>query len=279
MRWLLFFAITAATWSAIVQAAAAVVLVAVTYIYVHLTRRILGKTAEYVELTRGLVTETAAQSKLQYSPVIGIQVDKMYITQPYGEYLRDFGTQLTLLNLGNAPAIEINVDGEIVLQHFAIGDCSELPSRFWPKMIPFIKPNQTVTEDERNHFSPVFGFPCIVAMHEDWKRCFDEERWKPALEKVKRVEELNLWQRFNMVVKQPVLRIIVYYRNHLEQYFKSTLEVPLLLDKELNDEALEIRDGGTPSPVFHAGPISKDEMMEEMKDREKRRKLSDVRNA
>ncbi len=204
---------------------------------------------------------------------------KMYITKPQGEYIRDFGTQLMLINLGNAPAIEINVDGEIVLQHFAVGDCSDLPSRFWSQMIPFLRPDEAATEGEGKHFSPIFGFPCIVAMYEDWKRCFDEARWKPAMEEVKEVEELNIWQRFNMVVKQPVLRIVVYYRNHLEQYFKSTLEVPLYLQEELTDEPLEIREAGVPSTVFHAGPIDKDKMIDEMKDREKRRRLSDVRNA
>jgi len=271
--------ITAVTWSTIVLAVATVVLVAVTYFYVRLTKGILNETSEYVELTRGILAETAAQSKLQYSPVIGITVDKMWISnKTQAEQIRDFAIYLTLLNLGNSPAIEIYVDGEIVLQHVEVHGYSEMPSRFWPCLIPFLKPDESVTEGADKRFSPVFGYPCIQAMFEDWKHCFDEERWQTVVERVKEENDLNLWQRFNQVIRQPVLRIIVYYRNHLDQHFKSLYEIPLLLDQELTDDAIEVREAGVPMPKFYAAPIAEAEMKEEMAEREIRRKYSDVRN-
>jgi len=229
-----------------VQLAANLVLVIITGIYVYLTKRILDSTIR--------------QSKLVSNPVVGIRLGHMWIFEVYGPSRRNLSIGLNLTNVGNAPAIEVLVDAEIILQYSNIQGEKVIPGRFEPSSIPFIRPGEEITEDSR--YNPNFGNTCIRHLLDDFREC----------------HRLNMHRIETDPAKEPynasMLRVCVYYRNNLGQYFESTYETYLHLGQiPEDDEATELAEIYVPTPKFYAGPISKKEMGNDISSRNSKRDL------
>lgn len=167
-------------------------------------------TGWYAFLTKKILAASERQSKLSLNPVIGIEIGKMTIGEVYGPDRRSMGIELKLTNVGNAPAIEVLVDSEIILYHSKIKGVDTIPSRFDPDMISFIKPGESKNE---SHIS--FGDALIIAF----------------LDNVREAHRLNLHRIKTEPSKESYktakLRVTVYYRNSIEQYFKSFYEAEI----------------------------------------------------
>lgn len=228
-----------------------VVLVLVTGIYVWLTKRILQATVK--------------QSNLTYNPVIGIKIKKMGIGKVFGKSRRNMGVELELTNVGNAPAIEVLIDAEIKYSYSKIEGHDTIPARFEPDIIPFIRPDEIINDEHRH--SPSFGNTSITHLFDDFR---ESQRLN-----IHRIETNPSDEPFNA----SSLKIIIYYKNNLGQYFESIYETNLHLGltpetkypKE--DESVELSQIYIPRPKFHAQPISKEKVENEINTRNKRRNL------
>lgn len=204
-------------------------------------------TAFYAYWTRGILKATSRQSRLSLNPVIGIGVKKITIGATFGRQRRNMAVDLLLTNVGNAPAISVQVDGEIILRHSRIDNHKVIPMRFETDLIPFIK-----SGDEFSGLSLSFGNDLITHFFDD----------------VREAHRLNL----HRIATDPTreshnasrLRIIVYYKNSLGQHFKSIYEIEIdiiviakagekLSDGIPNDdESVEVRMIYVPRPSFHS---------------------------
>ena len=238
------------TNSASINVIATIILVSVTAFYAYLTWRILR------------ATET--QSKLTLDPVIGIKVKKGGISEVFGPERRNMSFELELANVGNAPAIEVLVDAEITFRHTNIKGHKTIPARYEPDVIPFIRPGE-----KNDECHPNFGNKAIVHF-------FDDVR-----------ESLRLnWHRIDTdPTKESFdasrLKIICYYRNSLSQCFRSYYETEIdLWGEDPKDpipkekESKDISMPALPRPVFHAEPITRESMDDELSKRNSIRKLS-----
>ena len=230
----------------IVSLAATIVLVIITAVYVYLTKRILDSTVR--------------QSNLVPNPVIGIRLGHMGISKVYGPSRRNLSIGLNLTNVGNAPAIEVLVDAEIILQYSNIQDEKVIPARFEPSSISFIRPGEEMPEDPSH--DPSFGNTCITHLLDDFREC----------------NRLNIHRIETDPTKEPfnasMLRVYVYCRNNLGQHFESTYETYLHLEKiPEDDETIELSQIYVPRPKFHAGTISKEEMDKSISHRNSERDL------
>jgi len=224
-----------------------------------LTLGLVTVTTIYVIITKRILESSVKQSLLSSNPVIGINLGKMIIGEVYGPSRRNLSIDLTLSNIGNAPAIEVLIDSEIELKYTSINGNKIIPSRFEPYEIPFIRPNQDLSDK----FSSLsFGNTLITYLIDDFREC----------------ERLNI-HRINTdptqeSFKASKLIIHVYYKNNLEQYFISKYVTYLHIEKFPNNkETSELHRIFIPRPIFHAQPISKNQMLSEI---EKRRDLRDL---
>ncbi len=216
-------------------------------------------TAIYVYLTKKILDSTISQSKLIYSPVIGIRLGTIGISQVFGPSRRNLNVDLSLTNVGNAPAIEILVDGEILLQYTNIEGEKMIPSRFEPIIIPFITPGEEIKNDMHGLN---FGNKCIKYLLDDFRECH-----RLNIQRIKTDPTKEAYSSSK-------LRIIIYYRNNIGQYFETTAEA-YLHAKEIPEQddtnALPLIHG--PILEFHAGPISRKEIDNCISSRNKKRYL------
>jgi len=218
------------------------VLVIVTTIYVYVTKRILD--------------ETRKQSTLSYNPVLGVKLESVHVGQVFGPQRRQMGAEFTLLNIGNAPAVNILCDAEVVLKYSNIDKETEIPSRHEPTVIPFIQPGEAV----KDFNYPNFGNTCVTHVLDDFREC--SRLNKLRLEKDPTQEAYHATK----------LRIYAYYRNTLNQYFESIYEVQMGCDEiPQHDEIKELHL--YPDPHFHSGPTTKKEMDERISLRNSKRNL------
>ena len=216
----------------IINLAATLCLVGITAVYVYLTKRMVG------------AAETA--SKLALDPVIGIEVRGMLIGEEFGEGRRNLGVELTLTNVGRAPAIEVLVDGEFVLQYARISDEDTIPSRFEPEVLPFVQPGQATQLG-----GPHFGNALVLSLIDDFREFMRLNDHRIATDPTREAFTASR------------LRIIVYYRNSVGQHFESTYETHVHMGEGTRtkipgpDERGVLSQIYVPRPKFHAGPISK----------------------
>jgi len=213
----------------------------------------------YIYLTKKTLDATIRQSNLAYNPVIGIRLGEMYIGKTFGPSRRNMNVGLYLTNVGNAPAIDVLVDAEIILEYSSINGEKRIPARFEPARIPFIGVGEEV--DDYSIY-PNFGNICITHILDDFR-----ER-----------SRLNTLRIETDPTREPYtatrLKIYVYYRNSIGQYFESTYETHLDLDKiPKENEAAEIHQIYIPRPKFYVGPISKEKMDKEISERNAKRDL------
>ncbi|AEG18279.1 hypothetical protein [Methanobacterium paludis] len=245
-------------YSGLLSFISSIILVVVTGIYVYFTKKIMDTSIR--------------QSNLVSNPVVGIKLGNMGISTVFGPSRRNMDIGLNLTNVGNAPAIEVLVDAEIEYQYTNINGEKIIPARFEPSSIPFIRPGEEVLEE--NQHNPTFGNTCIAHL-------FDDKREN---------SRLNIHRIENNPRKYPyphsILRVYIYYRNNLGQYFESTYETqfdvgnsirkagePLDFIPPADDETCELRQIFIPRPIFHSGPIKKEKMEKEIIHRDSKRNL------
>ena len=221
-------------------------------------------TAYYAYLTRNILLATQKQSKLSLDPVIGIRITKGGISEVFGEDRRNMSFALELVNVGNAPAIEVRVDAEIIYRHTNIKGYHAVPARFEPSIIPFLRPGE-INDD----CHPNFGNASIFHF-------FDDVRESLRLNWL-RIDTDPTKESYNA----SRLRVICYYRNSLSQCFKSYYETEIDLEDEgrsdpipKDDEVKEVSMPPFPRPIFHAEPIERAAIDGELSKRNSIRQLS-----
>ncbi len=224
-----------------------VILVFVTIVYVYIMKKILDTSTQ--------------QANLSYNPVVGIEIRSVSVGEVFGPNRRELIVNLSLVNIGNAPAIEITCDGEIVLEYSEIENERNIPARVKPSMIPFIRVNDEVAGDIEP--SLCFGNRCVSHVLDDMRES----------------ERLNLHRIATDPTRKPYtssrLRVIVCYRNNLNQWFRSFYECYLYLESiPSDDQHAEFRISGIARPLFLSEPISEKEISKDLASRNAKRDLS-----
>jgi len=221
-----------------------IILLIITAVYAHHSKRLADIAIRYAS-----------------NPVIGITLNKMQVTDIFERTSsrRNINIDMNLVNIGNAPATGVYVDGEIIFKYTDIKGEKSIPSRFEPILIPFIRPGEEIPCENE---SPNFGNTCIVHLFDDFR---EQKR-------------LNLLRLETDPTKEPYtsskLKIYVYYRNNLGQYFESIFQTYIWLEKiPEENESAEIMQQYMPTQQFYAGPISKDKMDKDISIRNSKRDL------
>lgn len=246
--------------SSIISLFSTIILVIITGVYVYLTKKILDSSKQ--------------QINFMYNPLIGVELKHIIVGQEYSEYhRRNLEIDYSMVNIGNAAAIGVMVDSEIELRYNNIKGHTIIPARFEPEFISFIRPDQEIKE---NPYSMSFGNTFIEALFNDFKIEHD----------------LNMERIIKNPTREsydgPTLRIFVYYKNNLDQYYKSMYEVNLSLRRIYSepfdcenppkfqwpnsDEIVDIFWVYVPRPKFSAMPISKKKIEDEISSRNTKRK-------
>jgi hypothetical protein len=209
------------------------------------TLALIALTGFYVYWTRGILNATANQSRLALNPVIGISSKSITISSTFGPQRRNMSVELELTNVGNAPAIELLVDAEVILGYSEIDGHTTVPARYEPDMIPFLQSGQST-----KLASPNFGNVLVLHFFDDVR---EQGRLNLHRIRTRPTEEAYRASR---------LRIVAYYRNSLGQHFKGSYEVDITIWKmngeepiPADTEAAEVTMTYVPRPVFHAEPI------------------------
>jgi|WetSurMetagenome_2_1015567.scaffolds.fasta_scaffold48469_4 hypothetical protein len=242
-------------------------------------------TGFYVFLTKKILDSSKRELDLSFSPVIGIQIDDITVGPTYNvgsrpnDNRRNMSINLTIVNIGNAPAIQVLVDSIVVLKYTDINGVKEIPARFEPSHIPYVIQGQEIGGDV---VSQGFGNRCISQMHFDFlnQHLLNRER----------IQNEPSREPYN----SSKIKIFVYYKNHLNQYFISTYETyiypysannvpipgfaptqapistpPILPD----DQIIQIRQNYIPRPIFIVKPIEENVITSEINVRNRYRNL------
>jgi hypothetical protein len=216
-------------------------------------------TGAYVYFTKRILDSSIRQLNLLPNPVIGILIESMDIGKVFGPSRRNLSIGLKLINIGNAPAIEIIIDGEIILQYSNINGEKVIPSRFEPESIPFISQGQEIS---KNNINLSFGNTCVTHLLDDFR-----ESHRLNIHRIK----TNPTKEFYKASK---LHIYVYYQNNLGQYFHSSYETYLdLKDIPEDNKTTILSQIYIPRPKFYANPISSEEINKNIANRNKKRDL------
>ncbi len=218
-------------------------------------------TGFYAYWTKGILKATLNQSKLAQAPVIGISIKKIWISEVFGPDRRNMNVDLEIINVGNAPAIEVLIDAEIEYRYSKIGGKNNAPARFESEMIPYVKPGDTAETAKPN-----FGNKAILHFFDD----------------VREANRLNLHRIQTKPTQSPFktskLTVFAYYRNSFDQWFMSSLETEIciwkMLGEELipkDDESIEVTQSNIPRKKFHSGVIDHSIVDETLKERDSRR--------
>jgi hypothetical protein len=215
----------------------------------------------YIYLTKKTLDTAVRQSNLVYNPVIGIQIKDVSITETFGPNRRQMSVGVGLTNVGNAPAIDVLIDAEVILQYSSVEGEKTIPARFEPASLPFISIGGKTTKE---WIHPNFGNVCVTHILDDFRE----------------YHRLNILRIESDATRMPYpptkLKIYVYYRNSIGQYFESTYEAHFDLESDeipKENESAKLSQIGIPRPQFHTGPISKDEMDKEISKRNGKRGL------
>lgn len=170
------------------------------------------------------------QLKLSANPVIGIEVKDIRIGEVFAKKYkrRNMWVELEIANIGNDPAIQILVDGEIELQYANIDGETTIPSRFPPSQKSFLM-SENKYSDIDIHLD--FGNMFI-------KKFFESHRIMMDLNK-KRIENTP-WEDPYQTAK---LNVYAYYSNNIGQYFRSEYSIFINLEGNIpkNNESAKIK--------------------------------------
>jgi hypothetical protein len=214
----------------------------------------------YIYFTKRTLDVALRQSNLVYNPVIGITLGKVSVSPVFGPSRRQIRVKTNLTNVGNAPAIDVLVDAEIVLSYSNIEGEKIIPAYHEPSSIPFIRSGEETKDDPR--LSPTFGNTCVAHVLADFQEGNRLNVLRIATEPTK------------MPYNSSMLRVYASYRNSIGQYFESTYEIYLSLEEIPSDKKdSEIDLIYIPRPKFHAYPISKKELDIKLSERDSKRNL------
>lgn len=234
--------------SAAIQAASAVVTLL-------LTIGLVVFTARYVRLTGELLKNAQKQALLLANPVLGIRVQKIFIGENFGPDRQNMGVEYELANLSDVPAIAVTIDGEIILRFIDIKGRKNIPQRFEPESIEYLRAGEIVSADKRRSN---LSFGNLAA-----RATLDELLEKERLN-FERIEK----DATQDVVRGPRLRLVVRYSNNLGQQFRTEWEADLgVWNKDVGGgwkipdrrENIEVTPMYIPRPLFTAGPESESE--------------------
>jgi hypothetical protein len=172
-------------------------------------------TAAYVLIMRELLESERRRDLLSFSPFIGIKVDLLELEPKYIQL------RVLLNNGGNAPAIDVVADAEIELKYSRLQGEQVVPSHFRPRHVPFLTNG---AEEESVEFC--FGGEAVKSLIQDVARCQDHKAHEPDMTDMPD----GIWQRVERVILRPRIKVFVYCRNHLGQYFRSVYVAPVTID-------------------------------------------------
>jgi hypothetical protein len=214
-------------------------------------------TGAYVIYTKKLLDTSIRQSNLVSNPVIGIQIKDIIIGKIFVNGRRSLSVDIKLVNIGNGPAIEVFIDSEIILKYNEIDGETQIPARFEPSSVPYIKSNEEIGDNSVNQ---AFGNFCVAHVLDDFREC---KRLN-----IHRIKTDPTKKSYNATI----LKVYVYYRNNLNQYFESTYETYLHLQEiPEDDESATVGQIYYPRPVFHSSLIDKTKMINEIQIRNSKR--------
>lgn len=231
--------------------------------YLELTNTVLSTllflvTTVYVVFTKKILQETINAKKLTSNPTLGLKLESISISKEFGPGRRQLGIQLNILNLSDFSALEVFYDAEITLQYKNISGKKTLPGRFEIGNIPFLKAG----EEKKVHIA--FGHTLVKYILEDFR--------ETSSLNFNRIEEDPSRDSFN----GPSLKIYIYYKNNLNQYFETTYETYLSLEGNkipLKNETAVIKQVFIPREKFHSGIIKEKKMLKKIKLMDKGRDL------
>lgn len=179
-------------------------------------------TAVYVFLTRKIARFSEMQFKTASNPIIGVRVSKMYVSKANGNYGRTLKISTDLQNIGNAPAINIQVIGEIIFGHTKINGSPTIPAHDSIRTVPYILPGEKFdTHFETDLF---FGKNAVIHLFDDFRENHRLNRLRIDTDPSKEPYE------------GPKLRIRLFYGNNLDQLFESIFEVFIEPGLEIYEE-------------------------------------------
>jgi len=219
-------------------------------------------TAVYVKYTQSMMKSAETQFISQQNPVIGIKINNMFLVDNSDGY-RQFNIDFTLINLGNAPALEVLIDSEIKSNFFDIKGENVIPSR-WISTIPYIRVGEELHSDPELKDTPFFSQSFNSDVFEIMDKGFKKEQ-KLNDKRVKKNHESEYYSN--------IISIEIYCKNSFNQFFKSHFETHLMLGKKFPGY-IEVKPLFMPAPKFYSKPISEDDFNKEISLRKlKREKL------
>ena len=124
-------------------------------------------TLAYVWLTRSMVKLAEKQVKLASNPILGIKITKMHISKVFGLKRRTLTVEIEVVNIGNGPAINIQIDGEIILSNNDIKGKKVIPAYDEPRRLPFLIAGQKW--DDNFESNVYFGNKAILYLFDDFR--------------------------------------------------------------------------------------------------------------
>lgn len=202
------------------------------------------------------------QLKLSANPVIGIEVKDIGIGEVFEKKYkrRNMWVELEIANIGNDPAIQILVDGEIELQYANIDGETIIPSRFPPNQKSFLMSGDKYSDtDIHLNFGNIFI-----------KNFFESHRIMVDLNK-RRIKNAP-WEDPYQTAK---LNVYAYYSNNIGQYFRSEYSIFIDLERNIprNNESAKIQKIYIQRPTFLSKIIEKEQMNKEIEERNQKREL------
>jgi len=238
---------------------------AASWVLVGVTGALAIMTGIYACMTHKILLETRRQTKLMPNPVLAIHLHALEMEEGPDGSARNLAIHFDLSNKGNAPAIDVSTDAEIVLHYTYRNGQQELPAHSAGGRIAFIgtkKRDSVAALDPKEY--PRFGPITLDHLRREF---------------LKRAELASKGQDTGsnpIKYEPPILRIHAYYRNNLQQYFKSLYEA--YLDASMAPGGQRITDlspAKSPAPTFSAYTVSKQDMDKELSGRNQKRRLGD----
>lgn len=217
-------------------------------------------TVVYVIYTRYLVHVTQNAYRHQLAPIVGVNVGQIEIGEEFGPQRRNLSVELCVKNIGNAAAIDVQVDSEIEFRYSEIEGVRNIPMRFEPSFVPYLAVGDVASGNE---VSQSYGNRCIDALLDDARESHRLNSHRIATDPSQ--EPYNMSR----------LKIFVYYKNAIGQSFRScfTQEISVWKHEDIEKKKLSLTKIFVPRPEFIAMPIDKKSKDREMSERRKKRNL------
>ena len=170
-------------------------------------------TAVYAYFNWRMVRAISTQTKLLQSPVLGIEIVSMKISELGRNLRRGMSVRWKVTNGGSSTAIDVLVDAEIVLNQATLDGHKVIPSRIDPKQLAFLPTTAEPLSDRS-----LFGKQLVSTLLEDMRKC-------RLLNTNKAEEYSKQGLHCGRDTYYPRIRIFAYYKNNLEVCFRTTYDI------------------------------------------------------